>query len=151
MASVIQTAQGSATSLYGIGTTQISTQAGSWLALLAGWNTVTPGTLITVPALNVTDSAGNLWQQAAISAGTASTRCAMWVAPNALPVSWVSAGLTGFAASAAWSVAEISGMPQAAGLDFAVFQSGAGTALSLPWIATGADVGFAVAVAGNAA
>lgn len=39
MATVVQTAAGSATSLYGIGTTAVSTAEGSWLALLAGWNT----------------------------------------------------------------------------------------------------------------
>ena len=149
---VLQQVHGSATAPSGIGTTAITTQEGSWLAVLAGWNTDTPGAVIPVPAVNVTDSAGNLWQQAAISTpGSAPTRCAAWVAPNALPVSWVSAGLTGFAASAAWTVAEITGMPQAAAVDFCVSTSAAsGTAASLSWTASETGIGFAVAVIGNA-
>ena len=136
--SVLQQVPGSAYAPSGIGTTAITTREGSWLAVLAGWNTDTPGAVIPVPAVNVTDSAGNLWQQAAISTpGSAPTRCAAWVAPNALPVSWVSAGLTGFAASAAWTVAEIAGMPQAAAVDFCVSTSAAsGTAASLSWTAS---------------
>lgn len=154
MASVLQAVQGSATTVYGIGTTQVTTQEGSWLAVVAGWNCVTPGFDVAIPAVNVTDSAGNLWQQAAITAPgtTASVRCAAWVAPNALPVSWVSVGLTGFAQSAAWTVAEISGMPQAAALDFSVGTvSQSGTAPSLTWIAQESGFGFAAVAAGNSA
>lgn len=150
---MIQQAAGTITAPAGIGTTQITTRQGSWLTALIGWNTVTPGQYVPQAAVSVTDSAGNLWRQAAITAaGTASpVRCAVWVAPNALPVSWVSAGLTGYAAAAPFAVAEIAGMPQAATLDFAVGTAGTGTNLSLPWTASGADVGFLVGAAGNAA
>ena len=150
---ILQQVPGSAVTPSGIGTTAITTQEGSWLTCGLGWNTDTSASYAPLPAVNVTDSAGNLWQQAAISApGSASTRCAVWVAPNALPVSWVSAGLTGFAASAAWTVTEIAGMPQAASLDFSVGTSSlaGGTALSLPWTASETGIGFAVAVAGTA-
>lgn len=148
MPQVIQQAAGTILAPSGIGTAQVTTREGSWLAALVGWNTVTAGQYVPLPAVSVTDSAGNLWQQAAITpvAGSAATRCAVWVAPNALPVSWVSAGLTGAAESAAWTLAEIAGMPQAASLDFAVGASGNGTALSLTGISSGADIGFAVAV-----
>ena len=148
---VLQTAPGSALAPAGIGTTPITTLEGSFLACFLGWNTDTPGGVIPLPAVNVTDSAGNLWQQAAISTpGSAPTRCAVWVAPNALPVTWVSAGLTGFAASAAWTVAEITGMPQAASVDFCVSTSSlSGAAPSLSWTAAEPGIGLAVTVAAD--
>lgn len=153
MPQVIQQAAGTILAPAGFSTTQISTSAGSWLAAWVGWNSVTQEQYAPLPAVSVTDSAGNLWQQAAITpaAGSASTRCAMWVAANALPVSWVSAGLTGYAASAPWAVAEIAGMPQAASLDFSLGTSATGTAPTLTWIASQPDIGFALAAAGNAA
>lgn len=148
---VLQSVNGGITSPAGIGTTLIDTREGSWLVLLPGWNCVTSGAYVPLPAVSVTDSAGNLWQQAAITVpGTAPTRCAVWVAPNAEAVAWVSAGLTGGAAAAAWTVAEITGMPQAAVLDFSVGTSGSGTALSLSWTAAGAGIGFALVAAGSA-
>ena len=83
MPSVLQTAWISVSAPSGIDTAPISTQEGSWLTCTLGWNTDTAGGNIPLPAVNVTDSAGNLWQQAAISRndGTAQTRCAVWVAP----------------------------------------------------------------------
>jgi hypothetical protein len=152
--SVLQQVPGSAVTPAGIGTTAITTQEGSWLACLLGWNTVTPGQYIPAPAVNVTDSAGNLWQQAAISPPgyASSVRAAVWVAPNALPVSWVSAGLTAFAASLGYTVAEITGMPQAADLDFSVSDTTpSGSAPSLTWIASENGIGLAAVVAGYAA
>ncbi len=73
------------------------------------------------PAVNVTDSAGNLWRQLGISHVTGTSRCAVWIADNPRQVSWVSVAVTGWAYSTSYFIAELDGMPsgfQAVGVDF---------------------------------
>lgn len=143
----IQQVQGSAVASYGIGTTSIATQDGSDLLAFIGWNQVTSASLVNPPAVNVTDSADNLWQQVGITQAGA-VRSAIWACHNAQPVSWVSVGFTGFTRSAAWSVVEGSGLPQALALDFSVSESATGNGPSLSPVASQADTGLAVIAAG---
>lgn len=126
---LIQQASGGDTSGYGLGTTAISTSAGSFLIAFVAWDTINTGVSLTTPpnpapkapAVNVTDSAGNLWQQVGISVANGySSRAAIWACANAEPVSWVSVALTGYASATAWTVAELSGMPQQLDLGFSV-------------------------------
>ena len=124
---LLQQVTGSNTSGFGMGTSAMTTQDGSFLVAFVGWDTTNANLSLTeppnpppyCPAVNVTDSDGNLWQQigTTVSQGY-SSRCAIWACANASAVTWVSVGLTGFAASLAWTVAEITDMPQDIGLDF---------------------------------
>ena len=69
--------------------------------------------------MNITDSNGNLWEQIGTTVAQGySSRCAIWACANAAAVTWVSVGLTGFAASLAWTFAEIANMPQNIEIDF---------------------------------
>ena len=124
---VVQQVTGSVNSGYGAGTSLITTSLGNALVAFVGWDTINTNLSLTeppspapnVPAVNVTDSAGNLWQQLGITVSNGySARCAIWIAVNAEPVTWVSVCTTGYAASAAWVLAEISDLPQQIGLDF---------------------------------
>jgi hypothetical protein len=110
-----------------MGTSTMSTSDGSFLVAFLGWDTTNANLSLTepanpppyCPAVNVTDSAGNLWQQIGITVSQGySSRCAVWACANAAEVTWVSVGLTGFAASLAWTIAEMANMPQDIGLDF---------------------------------
>lgn len=152
MPALVQQVAGSAVSNYGIGTTAISTSPGNALVLFAGYNYGVPGTFVTTPAVSVSDSAGNLWRQIAITPGgttvAATTRCAVWMTVNALPVTWVSVGLTGYATAAAWNVAEFSGLAQAISVDFGLGVNSYGTIPSLTGIASQSDIGFAVVASG---
>ncbi len=58
MAAIVQQAQGSVTTNYGIGTTAISTGTASALIAFVGWNYGTSGTYVATPAVSVADSAG---------------------------------------------------------------------------------------------
>ena len=124
---VIQQVTGTDTSGYGMGTSAVTTSGGSFLVCFTGWDTTNANLSLTeppvpapyCPAVNVTDSAGNLWQQIGITVPQGyPARCAVWACANAAPVTWVSVGLTGFAASVAWTFAEMAGMPQDIGIDF---------------------------------
>ena len=124
---VLQQVTGSNVSGFGMGTENMITQDGSFLVAFIGWDTTNTNISLTelpnpapdVPAVNVTDSAGNMWQQAGITVSEGySARCAIWVAANAAPVQWVSVATGGFAASVAWTFAEIRYMPQAISIDF---------------------------------
>ena len=124
---LLQQITGSNTSGFGLGTSPMTTQDGSFLVAFIGWDTTNANLSLTeppnpppyCPAVNVTDSNGNLWEQIAITVSQGySSRCAIWACANAAPVTWVSVGLTGFAASLAWTIAEIANMPQEIGLDF---------------------------------
>ena len=124
---LLQQVTGSNTSGFGMGTSAMTTQDGSFLVAFVGWDTTNANLSLTeppnpppyCPAVNVTDSNGNLWQQIGITVSQGySSRCAIWACANASAVTWVSVGLTGFAASLAWTIAEITDMPQDIGLDF---------------------------------
>jgi len=153
---VVQQVTGSVNSGYGAGTSLITTSLGNALVCFAGWDTINTNLSLTeppspgpnVPAVNVTDSAGNLWQQLGITVSNGySARCAIWVAVNAEPVTWVSVCTTGYAASAAWVLAEISSLPQQVGLDFSSNDTTAPLSvdtLSLVGDATGTDVVFSM-------
>ena len=124
---VVQQVSGSNTTGFGMGTEAMSTSDGSFLVCYVGWDTTNTNVSLTqppdpgpnVPAVNVTDSAGNMWQQLGITVSQGySARCAVWACANAAPVSWVSVATTGFAASVAWTFAEMAFMPQAIEIDF---------------------------------
>ena len=124
---VLQQVSGSNVTGFGMGTENMNTQDGSFLVAFIGWDTTNTSVSLTeppdpaphVPAVNVTDSAGNLWQQIGITVSEGySARCAIWASANAEAVAWVSVATTGFAASVAWTFAEIAYMPQAIGIDF---------------------------------
>lgn len=149
---VLQTATGSVTTGFGAGTTNIVTQDGSYLVAFIGWDTINTNLSLTdppspapnCPAVNVTDSNGNLWQQLGITASNGySSRCAIWVCANAAPTTWVSVALTGYAASCVWTLAEYTGMPQAVEVDFSAASTTAPLAvnnLPLAGDSTGVDV-----------
>ena len=110
-----------------MGTSPMNTSDGSFLVAFTGWDTTNANLSLTeppnpppyCPAVNITDSAGNLWEQIGITVSQGySSRCAIWACANAAPVTWVSVGLTGFAASLAWTFAEVANMPQDIGIDF---------------------------------
>ena len=155
-AQLVQQVTGTVNSGYGAGTTLIETSDGNALVAFIGWDTINTSLSLTeppspapnVPAVNVTDSAGNLWQQLGITVSNGySARAAIWIAMNAEPVSWVSVCTTGYVASAAWVLAEITNMPQQVGLDFSSNDTSAPLpvdTLSLVGTATGADVVFSM-------
>jgi hypothetical protein len=148
---LVQSVTGGEISSYGIGTSSITTSQGSALVVYAAWNSHVTGQYITVPSMSVSDSAGNLWRQVAISplSSTSQLRCGIWMTTSAAPVSWISVNISGFSASCAWIAAEISGMPQAIDIDFSIGANGSGTGPSLTGTATGNDIGFMI-LAGNA-
>ena len=124
---VLQQVTGSNVTGFGMGTENMTTRDGSFLVAFIGWDTTNTDISLTeppspapdVPAVNVTDSAGNMWQQTGITVSEGySSRCAIWAAANAAAVTWVSVATTGFAASVAWTFAEIAQMPQAINIDF---------------------------------
>jgi hypothetical protein len=145
---IVQQVTGSVTDSYGIGTTAISSTAGNGMIAFIGWNCVTPGNYVVVPSACVSDSAGNLWKQIGITpAGTgvtSPTRSAVWATVNAQPVDWVSVGIAGYSAAAAWTIAEIGGLAQAIDIDYSVSLNGSGTAPTLTGVASETDIGFAL-------
>jgi Putative Ig domain len=73
------------------------------------------------PAVNVTDSAGNLWRQLGISTMSTSARAAIWMADNPRQTQWVSVALTGWAYSTSYMIMELNNMSPSTGavaLDF---------------------------------
>lgn len=151
--SIVQQVTGSATASYGVSTTAITSSKGNALFAFIGWNCVTNGTAVSVPSASVTDSPGNLWKQIGISRGgpgiTSSTRCAVWATTGAQPVNWVSVGIAGYSASAAWTIVEVTGLAQAINIDYSISVNSGNTAPTLTGIATGADIGFALFASGN--
>jgi hypothetical protein len=97
---------------YGISSTNIITTAGNGLVVFAGWDVHNAPTTGTVPAVYVSDSAGNLWTHLGTSdVGGYGSRCAIWCCPNAQAVTWISASLTGYANSLVYRVCEFSNFP----------------------------------------
>lgn len=132
--------------------TAVAATAGSMLVAVISWNVAffTYQSTGKSPAVNVTDSAGNLWRQIGLTSGNSGSRSAIWCAINARQTSWVSVALTGWAFSTSYVIAEITGLPstmQAVSLDF--FQKNdTGSAVSTLTVpsgtATTADICFAV-------
>ena len=153
---LVQQVPGSDTSGYGLGTTPITTSDGSGIVAWIAWDTINTNVSLTtppnpapkVPAVNVTDSAGNLWQQVGMSVSNGySSRGAIWACANAEPVTWVSVALTGYASSLTWLIGEISGMPQALVADFSVNDTTAPlitNGVSVEGAASGNDIALAL-------
>ena len=124
--SVVQQVQGGTSNDYGLDSISFNNTAGNFLVAFIGWEVYTANIVSSViPAVNVTDSAGNLWRQIGItsSAGYGS-RCAIWVCPNAQALKvaggngWISVSLTGWASALTYNIAEIANMPNAVQVDF---------------------------------
>ena len=107
------------------------------------------------PAVNVTDSSGNLWRQIGISAVTPTSRCAIWIADNPRQVQWISVALTGWAYSTAYTIGELNNVPStlsSVSVDFVqtAFNNNSVTALTVPTgTATTSDLCFAVVATGG--
>lgn len=89
----------------------------SWSVAQHAWEAPTASS----PAVNVTDSAGNLWRQIAISTVGTINRSAVWIADNPRQTSWVSVALTGWAASTNYMICEMDSVPtsmQGVSVDF---------------------------------
>src|SRR6185437_6680398 len=156
---LVQSVAGSSYGEYGLHAVEISTTAGNGLVVFAGWDRNFTPSPAPVPAVYVSDSAGNRWYHLCTSdAGNSGARCAIWVCPNARAtgdggLGWVSVSLTGFAASLAYLVCEFSDMPALSVTDVAVTASspsGAG-AVTVDGNASVAGYGFTVACSGSAA
>lgn len=100
-----------------------STGATTMLAAYIGWDVAQQAYQSTgkAPAVNVTDSAGNLWQQVGISTVSTASRGALWVCDNPRQTSWVSVALTGWGQSTSYMICELDNVPSSLGavsLDF---------------------------------
>src|SRR5580698_3415752 len=104
---------------YTVGTTGLTTA----LVAYIGWDVAQQAyqSSAHAPAVNVTDSTGNLWRQIGISTMSTSARGALWIADNPSQVQWVSVALTGWAYSTSYIIGELDGIPSSMGavsLDF---------------------------------
>lgn len=153
-ASIVQTVSGGTVNDYGIGTTTITTAKGNSIVVFAGWQGTSFAANVQLPAISVSDSAGNLWKQIDISSPSGSTtwtRGAVWIAVNARSVGWVSVSVTGASLAAGWLIAEIRGLPQNVALDFALAQNAVASSASITGTGSAQGVGFAmVSGAGSA-
>lgn len=86
-----------------------SATPGNALVAFIGWDVAFFAYQSTgkAPAVNVTDSAGNLWRQIGITQQQSGARAAIWIALNAQQVSWISVALTGWAYSTSYVIAEV--------------------------------------------
>jgi len=151
---VLQTVNGGVQDDYGLDSVPFSLrQPGrSALVVFAAWNLAhgTDQMGAAVPAVNVTDSASNLWYQIGISPPMAGARCAIWVAPTARQVEWVSVALTGWAYATSYTVCEVTGLPPLPVVDFTVTTSNPQTStLTLSGVTSESSVAFAAACAGD--
>lgn len=87
----------------------LSATPGNALVAFIGWDVAFFPYQSTgkAPAVNVTDSAGNLWRQIGISQQQSGARAAIWIALNAQQVTWISVALTGWAYSTSYVIAEV--------------------------------------------
>jgi hypothetical protein len=138
---------------YTIGTTGLTTA----LVAYIGWDVAQQAYQSSghSPAVNVTDSAGNLWRQIGISTAATAARGALWIADNPRQVKWVSVALTGWANSTAYAIGELDGIPssmQAVSLDFVetVNSTAFTTSLTLNGSATTSDILFGLVTTGGA-
>lgn len=135
-----------------------STGTTTGLVAFIGWN-VSPFSAATAPnkspAVNVTDSAGNLWRQIGITPAQGVSRSSIWFCDNPRQVSWISVALTGWAYATSYTIAEIQNLPSSFGLpsiDFvSTTVSTAGVAsLTIPsGTATGSDLVFGILSTGG--
>jgi hypothetical protein len=86
---------------------------GTMLVAYIGWD-IGPQTFTTsgkAPAVNVTDSAGNLWKQAGITTKSGTSRAAIWVCISPRQVQWISVSVTGWAYSTSYTIVEVDNLP----------------------------------------
>lgn len=138
---------------YTVSTTGPSTM----LAAFIGWDVAQQPYQSTgkSPAVNVTDSAGNLWRQVGISTAATASRGAVWVADNPRQTSWVSVALTGWGESTSYMIMELDNLPGTLGavsLDFVktVNSTAFTTSLSLAATATTTDIVLGLVTTGGA-
>lgn len=161
VASISQSVTGAVINDYGLDnvpfvmnnpTVPSSATSGSMLVAIITWNVAyfTYQSTGKAPAVNVTDSAGNLWRQIGITNGTSGSRSAIWAAISARQTTWVSVALTGWAYSTSYVIAEVTGLPtnmQGVAIDFVsgATNTGAVTSLTVPsGTATTSDICFGV-------
>lgn len=148
---IIQQANGVTSFDYGASSIEMTTTAGNTLVVLAGWDLSTTPVTAPMPAVNISDSAGNYWVHAGTSpSGITATRCAAWVCVNAQAIEWLSVSLTTFASSMAYTVLEVAGPPLLS-LDTTA-SNGQDSASSLtvsPGAATDDDLAFSVYAIGS--
>jgi hypothetical protein len=138
---------------YTVGTTGLTTA----LVAYIGWDVAQQPYQSSghAPAVNVTDSTGNLWRQIGISTLSTASRGALWIADNPQQVSWVSVALTGWANSTSYIIGELDGIPssmQAVALDFVktVNSTAFTTSLSISGSASTTDIMFGLVTTGGA-
>ena len=108
------------------------------------------------PAVNVTDSAGNLWRQIGISTISTSSRGAVWIADNPRQTKWVSVALGGWAYSTSYMICEMDNTPtnmNGVSLDFvnAITNTAPTTTITVsPTTATTSDICLGLVVNGGA-
>lgn len=156
---IVQQVNGSSTFDYGASSVEISTTQGNTLVVLAGWDLSTEPTDAPMPAVTVTDSAGNYWiHVATTTSNVTGSRSSAWICPNAFAVEWVSVSLSTFACSLAYTVLELNGqtntsqtvsvttMPLYYSLDISDAESNvSSSSLSMtPGLTTDVDFAFAV-------
>jgi hypothetical protein len=133
-------------------------QTGSSTALLAyvGWTVAQYPYQATgkSPAVNVTDSAGNLWRQIGISTVCTQTRGALWIADNPRQVEWVSVALTGWGEATAYQIMEMDSVPTSMGsisLDFVktINSTAFSNTLTLNGTASTTDIVFGLVTTGG--
>lgn len=133
-----------------------TTGSTTMLAAYVGWDVAqqTYQSSGGAPAVNVTDSAGNLWRQVGISTVSTQSRGALWVADNPRQVNWVSVGLTGWGQSTAYMICELDNIPStmnAVSLDFVetVNSTAFTTTMTLNATATTTDIVLGLVTAGG--
>ncbi len=150
---IAQQVSGSFTYNYGWSATEFTSSIpGGMLVVIAAWDLNATGTTAPMPAAYVCDSALNYWYHAGTtSAGNTGSRCAIWVAPNARAVDWVSCSLTTFASSLVYTILEVGNAPQFFTIDAAAVNSGTGnlTLAADPGLTGAADIGFTMLAAGS--
>ena len=155
MPTVVQQVKGESYAEYGFHAVEIATAAGHGIVVYAGWDRNFNPSPAPTPAVHVSDSAGNKWYHLGTSdAANSGARCSIWFTPGWQAVEWVSVSLTGYAASLAYLVAEISGMPSLSVTDVSVTSTSPAvmsTTVAAEGTASVSGIGFSVACAGSTA
>lgn len=150
---VVQQMAVTAVANYGWVTAEFSgNAAGNMLVVVCGWDVNATAPAAPMPAVWVVDSAQNYWVHVGTTtAANTGSRCTVWVAPNAQPVTWVSLSPTGFVSSLAAVILEVGNAPKLCSVDLqAVTSNTAATVLAAsPGSARSADLGFTVLTAGS--
>jgi hypothetical protein len=150
---VVQQVTASFTYNYGWSSTEFSGNApGNMLVVIAAWDLNATGTTAPMPAAYVVDSNLNYWWHAGTtSSDNTGSRCAIWVAPNAQAVDWVSCSLTTFSSSLVYTILEVGNAPQFFTIDISETDSDTGniTLSADPGLTGAADIGFTMLAAGS--